>query len=57
MTGLPALRSRLVVKGVKKFGFEKVGQKGSHAIFHHSDCRFHHPFCKFIIAHMIGYVT
>ena len=39
MTGLPDLRVRVVVKGLKKLGFEKVRQKGSHAIFHHSDCR------------------
>jgi predicted RNA binding protein YcfA (HicA-like mRNA interferase family) len=37
MTGLPDLRVRVVVKGLKKLGFEKVRQKGSHAIFHHSD--------------------
>lgn len=47
MTGLPGLRVRVVVKGLKKLGFEKVRQKGSHAIFHHSDCRratlFVHP--------------
>jgi predicted RNA binding protein YcfA (HicA-like mRNA interferase family) len=39
MTTLPALRVRVVVKGLKKFDFDKVRQKGSHAIFHHSDCR------------------
>ena len=39
MTGLPGLRVRVVVKGLTKLGFEKVRQKGSHAIFHHSDCR------------------
>jgi len=39
MTGLPSLRVRIVVKGLAKLGFEKVRQKGSHAIFHHSDCR------------------
>jgi len=39
MTALPALRVRVAAKGLKKLGFEKVRQKGSHAIFHHSDCR------------------
>jgi predicted RNA binding protein YcfA (HicA-like mRNA interferase family) len=39
MTGLPGLRVRVVVKGLTKLDFEKVRQKGSHAIFHHSDCR------------------
>jgi predicted RNA binding protein YcfA (HicA-like mRNA interferase family) len=39
MTVLPSLRVRVVVKGLKKLGFEKVRQKGSHAIYHHSDCR------------------
>jgi predicted RNA binding protein YcfA (HicA-like mRNA interferase family) len=39
MTGLPGLRVRVVVKGLTKLGFEKVTQKGSHAIFHNSDCR------------------
>jgi len=39
MTGLPGFRVRVVVRGLTKLGFEKVRQKGSHAIFHHSDCR------------------
>jgi predicted RNA binding protein YcfA (HicA-like mRNA interferase family) len=39
MTKLPPLKSREVVKGLKALGFEKVRQKGSHAIFHHRDCR------------------
>jgi len=39
MTGLPGLRVRVIVKGLKKLGFEKVRQKGSHAIFHNADCR------------------
>jgi predicted RNA binding protein YcfA (HicA-like mRNA interferase family) len=39
MTRLPPLRAREVVKGLQALGFEKVRQKGSHAIFHHSDCR------------------
>ncbi len=39
MSNLPSLRVRIVVRGLKKLGFEKVRQKGSHAIYHHSDCR------------------
>ena len=39
MTGLPALKSRQVAKGLRALGFAKVRQKGSHAIFHHQDCR------------------
>lgn len=39
MTKLPPLKAREVVKGPQTLGFEKVRQKGSHAIFHHSDCR------------------
>jgi predicted RNA binding protein YcfA (HicA-like mRNA interferase family) len=39
MTKLPPLKAREVVKGLQALGFEKVRQKGSHAIFHHSDCR------------------
>ena len=39
MTKLPPLKAREVVKGLQKLRFEKVRQKGSHAIFHHSDCR------------------
>ena len=39
MTKLPPLKARQVVKGLQKMGFEKVRQKGSHAIFHHQDCR------------------
>jgi predicted RNA binding protein YcfA (HicA-like mRNA interferase family) len=27
------------VRGLMKLGFEKVRQKGSHALFHHPDCR------------------
>ncbi|MBI4298556.1 MAG: type II toxin-antitoxin system HicA family toxin [Chloroflexi bacterium] len=36
---MPALRSREVVRGLRRMGFERVRQKGSHAIFHHRDCR------------------
>ena len=39
MTKLPPLKAREVIKGLQKMGFEKVGQKGSHALFHHQDCR------------------
>jgi len=39
MTKLPSLKAHEVVKGLQKMGFEKVRQKGSHAIFHHQDCR------------------
>ena len=39
MTRLPALKAREVVKGLQAMGFERVRQKGSHAIFHHHDCR------------------
>jgi predicted RNA binding protein YcfA (HicA-like mRNA interferase family) len=39
MTRLPSLKAREVVKGLQALGFEKVRQKGSHAIFHHDDCR------------------
>lgn len=39
MTKLPPLKAREVVKGLQALGFDKVRQKGSHAIFHHSDCR------------------
>ena len=39
MTKLPPLKSREVVKALNALGFEKVRQKGSHAIFHHQNCR------------------
>lgn len=39
MTRLPSLKTREVVKGLKALGFEKVRQKGGHALFHHQDCR------------------
>lgn len=39
MTKLPPLKAREVVKGLQSLGFERVRQKGSHAIFHHQDCR------------------
>ena len=39
MIRLPELKARKVIKGLQALGFEKVRQKGSHAIFHHPDCR------------------
>ena len=39
MTKLPSLKAREVIKGLQALGFERVRQKGSHAIFHHHDCR------------------
>ena len=39
MTKLPPLKAREVVKAFQTVGFVKVRQKGSHAIFHHQDCR------------------
>ena len=39
MTRLPPLKAREVVKGLQAMGFERVRQKGSHAVFHHQDCR------------------
>jgi len=39
VTKLPPLKARQVVRGLQALGFEKVRQKGSHAVFHHPDCR------------------
>jgi len=39
MTKLPPLKAREVIKGLQAIGFEKIRQKGSHAIFHHDDGR------------------
>jgi len=39
MTRLPPLKAREVVKALQTVGFVKVRQKGSHAMFHHQDCR------------------
>jgi predicted RNA binding protein YcfA (HicA-like mRNA interferase family) len=39
MTKLPPLKAREVIKGLQVLRFKKVRQKGSHAIFHHQDCR------------------
>jgi predicted RNA binding protein YcfA (HicA-like mRNA interferase family) len=39
MTKIPSLKAREVIKGLENLGFVKVRQKGSHALFHHKDCR------------------
>ena len=39
MTRLTPLKPRVVARGLQALGFEKVRQQGSHAIFHHQDCR------------------
>ena len=39
MTKLPPLKVREIVKGLNSLGFNMVRQKGSHATFHHDDCR------------------
>ncbi|MBT9160715.1 MAG: type II toxin-antitoxin system HicA family toxin [Dehalococcoidia bacterium] len=39
MTRLPPLKAREVTKGFQAMGFERIRQKGSHAVFHHQDCR------------------
>jgi predicted RNA binding protein YcfA (HicA-like mRNA interferase family) len=39
MTKLPPLKDREVIKGLQSLGFERIRQKGSHAIYHHKDCR------------------
>jgi len=39
MTKLPPLKAREVARGLQALGFEKMRQKGGHAIFHHQDCR------------------
>lgn len=39
MTRLPRITSRELVKVVQKFGFVLSRQKGSHAVFKHSDGR------------------
>jgi len=39
MTRLPPLKAREVIKELQALGFEKIRQKGSHAILHHEDCR------------------
>jgi predicted RNA binding protein YcfA (HicA-like mRNA interferase family) len=39
MTRLPPFKAREVIKGLQALGFQRIRQKGSHAIFHHEDCR------------------
>jgi len=39
MTRLTPLKPREVIRGLQELGFIKERQKGSHAIFHHPDCR------------------
>jgi predicted RNA binding protein YcfA (HicA-like mRNA interferase family) len=39
MTRIPPLKAKEVTAGLLSLGFEKVRQKGSHALFHHLDCR------------------
>ena len=39
MTKLPSLKPRQVIKALTNLGFEKVRQKGSHAIYHHPSCK------------------
>jgi predicted RNA binding protein YcfA (HicA-like mRNA interferase family) len=39
MTRLPPFKAREVIKGLQTLGFQRIRQKGSHAIFHHKDCR------------------
>jgi predicted RNA binding protein YcfA (HicA-like mRNA interferase family) len=39
MSKIPPLKAREVTRGLLTLGFEKVRQKGSHALYHHTDCR------------------
>ncbi len=39
MKKLIPLKANEVIKALHSLGFEKVRQKGSHALFHHPDCR------------------
>jgi predicted RNA binding protein YcfA (HicA-like mRNA interferase family) len=39
MTKIPPISAREFARGLLILGFEKVRQKGSHALFHHADCR------------------
>ena len=39
MTRLASLKTHQVVGALETLGFERVRQKGSHALFHHPDCR------------------
>lgn len=39
MTNIPAISFRVLIRMVRKFGFEAVRQKGSHIRFRHPDGR------------------
>jgi predicted RNA binding protein YcfA (HicA-like mRNA interferase family) len=39
MTKLPPLKPREAIRALNALGFTRVRQKGSHALFHHADCR------------------
>jgi predicted RNA binding protein YcfA (HicA-like mRNA interferase family) len=39
MTNLPAIKSRELIRGLERLGFSFVRQRGSHAMYHHEDCR------------------
>ena len=39
MSRLASLKTRQVVAALESLGFERVRQRGSHALFHHPDCR------------------
>ncbi|RJO62645.1 MAG: type II toxin-antitoxin system HicA family toxin [Dehalococcoidia bacterium] len=39
MKKLTPLKVNEVIRALHALGFEKVRQKGSHALFHHPDCR------------------
>lgn len=39
MMKIPPLKAKEVIRGLLILGFVKVRQKGSHALFHHNDCR------------------
>jgi predicted RNA binding protein YcfA (HicA-like mRNA interferase family) len=39
MSNLPALKSREFIRGLERLGFSFIRQRGSHAMYHHEDCR------------------
>ena len=39
MTSLPVLKARKLIKTLKKLGFERIRQEGSHVFFKHPDGR------------------
>lgn len=39
MTKIPPIKAKEVTRALLILGFEKVRQKGCHALFHHADCR------------------